>query len=1040
MLNALVRFSIRRPWVILVFAVVTFFYGLYSAHIAKLDVFPEFAPAQVVIQTEAPGFSAELVESLVTRPIEAALQGAVGIESMRSQSIPGLSIVTVVFHEGSNLYQNRQWVSEKLSTLGQQLPMGVSSPNMTPLTSSASSVIGFGITSSTRSLMDLRDLAEFVVRPHILGAEGVADVNVFGGKVRQWQVQFDPQALLRHGVTVEEVMEATRQASGLRPGGYVEGLNQRVIVTSEGQAEQVNDLALTPLTRRQGQVLRLKDVAQVVEGAAPSISAASINATAGVFLMVQGQLGANTYETTLRVEERLNQLEPMLKREGVQLHRQLFRPANFIETALQNIQRDIWLGSAMVVAVLFLFLFNVRTALISAVAIPLSLLASMVVLVHQGVSLNIMVMGGLVIALGEVVDDAIIDVENIFRRLRENRQAGFPRADWRVVLSASLEVRHSVIYATFIVILVFIPMLFMSGVAGRMFEPLALAYIYALLASLLVALTVTPALCVLMLHRGIELRVEDPPVVGWLKARYRRWLQSIENAAKPVMVLTLGSILMGLAALPLFRVEFVPELREGHYIVHMTALPGTSEAESLRLGEKVIRAIQSVQGVSSVTQWVGRAQNAADTFGMHYSEIEVEVGPLPAKAQAQVLASIRTHLTTVEGKPGVHPFPGVTFAINTFLSERIEETVSGYASEFALEVFGQDLDLLDHDAKRLAQSISQIKGVEDVSVVSQPGTPQWQFRLDPVRLSQKGLRPVEVLDLIRVFYGGVEVGQVIEQGRIVPLVTIAQTQLRENLHAWRTLRLPMAGGGSFALSEVADVHESNGRSKILRKGGKRLQTITFNVSGRDIPTVVSEVQGVVQKVGLSPGHYVDLGGDAMAVSQARDELLINAGMATAAVLVLLFMAMGHWRNGLITCLNLPFALIGGVIAVMFTSGWLSIGSLVGFVTLFGITLRNSIMLVSHYRHLVEEGGMPWSVETVIQGASERLPSILMTAIVTGLGLLPLVLGSGEPGREIEGPMASIIVGGLLSSTVLNLLVLPALLWRFGRFSKPNPTN
>ena len=1035
MLTKLIRFSIRHPTLVLVLALVVLGYGIYATRIAKLDVFPEFAPPQVVIQTEAPGFSAELVESLVTRQIESAMFGTVGVANMRSQSIPGLSIVTVVFGDNSDAYRNRQLVSEKLTTLANHLPLGVAVPNITPLTSSASSVLGIGLTSDKRDLMDLYDIAQYTVKPHLLGATGVADVNLFGGKIRQWQVQFDTDALIRHSVTVDEVIEATRRASGLRPGGFVENRNQRVMVSADGQIESVEQLALAKLVMRSGQALRLRDVATITEGTAPSISAANVNGKPGVFLMVQGQLGANTYETTLRIEERLAQLEPMLKREGLTVHRNLFRPAGFIETSITNIQRDILLGSALVVAVLFLFLFNARAALISAIAIPLSLLASVIVLVHQGVSLNIMVLGGLVIALGEVVDDAIIDVENIFRRLRENRELGNPRTDWRVILNASLEVRSSVIFATFIVVLVFMPMLFLSGVAGRMFQPMALTYIYALLASLVVALTVTPALCYLMLHRGVSFRNGDPPLVHWLKQRYEKLLRGIEGSAKAVIFTSLMTVLLGMAALPLFRIEFVPELREGHYIVHMTALPGTSEAESLRLGEKVIKAIQTVEKVKSVTQWVGRAQNGADTFGMHYSEIEVEIGPLPASEQKAVLESIRHKLTSIEGKPGAAPFPGVSFSFNTFLAERIEETVSGYAAEFVVEIFGQDLDLLDRDANLLAQAIAAIPGAHDVTTQSQPGTPQLEFRLDPQKIAQKGLHATEVLDVIRTFYGGIEVAQVVQDGRVIPLVAIASPQQRSALHRIQQLRFPMSDGGWFALSDVADVRETNGRSKILRKDGKRVQTITCNISGRDMPSFVNDVKAAVAKTGLAPGNYVDIGGDAVALSQASNELLIHAALAMAGVMLLLYLALGSFRNLLITLLNLPFALIGGVLAVMLTSGWLSIGSLVGFVTLFGITLRNTIMLVSCYKQLVEVEGLTWELETAIQGASERLPSILMTAIVTALGLLPLVIGSGEPGREIEGPMASIIVGGLLTSTLLNLLVLPALLLRFGRFGK-----
>lgn len=1034
MLAALVRFSIRNPGAVLVLAVAVLLYGIYSARTARLDVFPEFSPPQVVIQTEAPGFSAELVESLVTRPVEVVLNGTVGVASLRSQSIPGLSVVTLIFDERSDVYRNRQLVGEKLAILANRLPVGVASPNITPLTSSASSTLGIGLSSKDRDLMDVYDLAQWTVRPHLLSAPGVADVNVFGGKVRQWQVQFEPDALIRHGVTLAELTEAVRRASALRPGGTVETQNQRIIVTSEGQLTRSADMARAVLTLRNGQVLRLADVARVVEAPAPSISAATINGTPGVFLMVQGQLGANTYATTQAVEARLEQLKPLLASEGLTVHTNLFRPANFIETSIGNVQLDILIGSALVIGVLFLFLFNARTAFVSATAIPLSLLASIIVLVEQGVSLNIMVLGGLVIALGEVVDDAIIDVENIFRRLRENRAAAAPQPVWKVVLEASLEVRSSVIYATFIVCTVFFPLLTMSGVAGRLFEPLGLAYIYALLASLLVALTVTPALCYLLLARGVALRSEDPPLIGWLRRRYTRWLRGIEGSARPVVLITVGAVMLGLASLALFRIEFVPELREGHYIVHMTAIPGTSEAESLRIGRKVTDAIGSVPGVQSVTQWVGRAQNGADTFGMHYSEIEVEIGPLSAGEQARILAGIRERLTTVPGRPGVAPFPGVSFGVNTFLAERIEETVSGYAAEFVVEVFGDDLDLLDRDAAGIARVLQGIDGARDVTIQSPPGTPQMVFQLDPARVAERGLLVVEVLDLLRTFYGGIEVGQVVERGRIIPLVAIAGVEHREALERASQLRFQSPDGGLYRLSDVADVRQANGRSKILHSGGKRVQTVTCNVQGRDVPGFLRDVrEAIARDVKLGAGNYVAIGGDAAAAERARNDLLAHAVLATVGVLLLLYLALGNGRNLLITLLNLPFALIGGVLAVVLSGGWLSIGSLVGFVTLFGITLRNSIMLVSHYQHLVQVEGHAWNVETALLGASERLPSILMTAIVTALGLMPLVVGSGEPGREIEGPMASIIVGGLVTSTILNLLILPTVLLRYGRF-------
>ncbi len=685
MISFVVRQSIRYPGVVVALALTVVVYGLYILSLANLDVFPEFSPSQVVIQTEAPGLSAELVERQVSQPIESVLAGASGVEHIRSQSIPGLSVVTVLFREGSSPYRNRQVVSERLASLANQLPHGVAQPAMTPLTSSASTVLGLGFTSSSRSLMEIRTLVDWTVRPHLLAVEGVAEVNVFGGEVRQWQVQVDPEKLMRYGLSVQEVVQAARRATGVLAAGFVRTDNQHLIVNVEAQPRSAEDLGRAVLMQKAGQVLRLSDVGKVTEAPAPSISAAAINGEPGVFLMVQDQLGANTRAVTLDLERALKELEPLLAQEKITLHARLFRPANFIETAVRNVQRDLLIGSALVVVVLFLFLFNTRTAFICTTAIPTSLLSAVLVLDYFGIGLNIMVLGGLVIALGEVVDDAIIDTENIFRRLRLNRAAPQPRPADEVVLDASVEVRSSVVYATFIVALVFVPLLTLSGVAGKLFAPLGLAYIFAILASLVVALTLTPALCYLLLaHAG--LKTQDPPAVAWLKPRYVAVLQRIERYPGRIVSAVFIFIAIGIAVLPLFAGEFIPPLREGHYVLHMTAVPGTAEAESLRIGSRVAKAIGSIEGVKSVAQWVGRAPNGADTFGTHYSEFEVEVGALGGKEQARVLREIRA---TLSGERG-GSFAGVTFAVNTFLTERIEETIAGFAAPLVINLYGSE--------------------------------------------------------------------------------------------------------------------------------------------------------------------------------------------------------------------------------------------------------------------------------------------------------------------------------------------------------------
>ncbi len=1035
-MSAIVRFAIRYYGVVIGLASLVVVYGIYSLTRSNLDVFPEFSPTQIIIQTESPGLSAELVEALVSQPIETSIAGSVGVASMHSQSIPGLSIVTVIFEESSDIYRDRQIVAERLSTLSNQIPRGIT-PNITPLTSSASTVLGFGITSKKRSLMELRTLVDWTITPHLLAIPGVADVNVFGGEVRQFQVQINPEKLKRYNLSITDVVNAAQKATGVSGAGFIQNNNQRIIVNTEGQTTNVQMLAKAVITHKNGQSISLGDIGQVVEGAAPSISSAAINQETGIYLSVQGQLGANTHAVTQAIEAAMQEIKPALKKEQVTLHEGLFRPANFIDTAIEGVRSDILIGSILVIAILFLFLFNIRTAFISATAIPLSLLTAIVVLGYFKIGLNIMVLGGLAIALGEVVDDAIIDTENIFRRLKENRLLTKSLPVYQVVFNASMEVRSSVVYATVIVALVFMPLLTLSGVAGKLFAPLGLAYISAIMASLLVALTLTPALCFVLLGEA-KLSNEDSPIIKWIKKVYVELLYAIEKHYKMMIGVSFMLITLGLGILPLFKSQFIPPLHEGHFIMHMTALPGTSEQQSLSLGKQVARKIGEINGVKSVAQWVGRAPNAADTFGTHYSEFEIEISPLSGQEQARILKEIRETLAGESNdknskKPG---FVGVNFAINTFLTERIEETISGYAASTVVNIYGNDLDALDRDAQQIASVVASIKGAQDVLVQSPPGTPQAVIRLRPDKLAQFGMQTTDVLDTIRAAFEGVPIAQIYIGSRVVGLSVVLGKTARDDVADLGEIPLLNPEGKPLLLKDIAFITQESGRAKILHAGAKRIQTVTANATNRDLASFNAELQKRIKSdVQLSAGNYIEFTGEAEANAQSREDLIVHSLLAIVAIFLMLYIAFGRLRNLLLTFANLPFALIGGVLAALFTGGWISLGSLVGFVTLFGITLRNSIMMVSHFQHLVDEEHCVWNLETCIRGATERLPSILMTALVTALGLLPLAIGSGQPGREIEGPMATIIVGGLITSTMLNLLILPTIMLHFGRFER-----
>jgi CzcA family heavy metal efflux pump len=1026
MLNAIVRSSIRFRGAVLALACALLGYGLYSLLNARYDVFPDFAPPEVAIQTEAPGLAPEQVELLVTQPIENAVNGVSGIESLRSRSIQGLSVISVVFGSGTNIYIDRQVVAERLSAVASILPTGVQPPLLTPLTSSTSTIMSVGFTAGKLSLMQLRTVADWTIRPVLLAVRGVAGVSIYGGEVRQIQFQFEPQQMVRYGVSVNDVIAAAQRSTGIRGAGFVEEANQRLVLQTFGQWLTPAEIARTVLFHRNGANVVLGDVARVVDAPAPPIGAASVLGQPGVIAVIESAYAANTLEVTQGVDHALANLGPALAAQGINVHPEIFRAADFIHTALHNVRNSLLIGAGLVVIILFLFLFNARTAAISCTAIPLSLLAAVVVLEKLGMSLNTMTLGGLSIAIGEVVDDAVIDVENIYRRLRENRAAGSPRSPFQVVFEASIEVRSAVVYATFAVILVFFPVLTLSGLAGRFFAPLGIAYIWAILASLLVALTVTPALGFLLLAHH-DLSPQEPPLVRWFKHGYRGLLLRVERAPRLVITAVCVLITLGLAAIFFLSGSFLPELREGNIIVHMTAVPGTSLEESLRLGGRVTQAVERGPYIVSVAQRAGRAELGTDVLGTNDSEIEVNI---QARTGAQVaLAQSYVRKTIAE-------FPGAIFTSNTFLTERIEETLSGFLAPVVVNVFGNDLDQLDAQAQRIARTLAGIPGATQIQIQSPPGMPQINVRLRQDDLTRWGFDPVEVLDVVRTAFGGEIVGQVYQGNRAFDVSVILTPGDRTSVSDIGKVPLRNPDGDYVTLAQLADISVAPGRYAILHQGGRRVQTITCDVEGVSTSSFTAEAQRRIARLSLSEGTYVEFAGTAAAEAQSRRDLLVHALLAGLGIVLLLSIVMGNWRNLLLVLANIPFALVGGVFVASATGGNLSLGSLVGFVTLFGITLRNSIMLISHYEHLVETEGMSWGREAALRGASERLAPILMTALVTGLGLLPLAIGSADPGREVEGPMAMIILGGLFTSTALNLLVLPTLALRYGRFERP----
>lgn len=1033
MLSLLVRFSIRFYGVVITLAVLLLCYGSYRFSTAGLDIFPEFSPKQVLIQTEAPGFSSEQVEILVTHKIESNLSGLIGLKTIRSESIQGLSIITAIFNENTDVYRNRQLVNERLVTISAQLPAGVAAPVPVPMSSSSATVLTLGLSSNSKSLMELRSLVDWTLVPRLLAVPGVADANVFGGEVQQLQVQINPQQLQRFDLAVEDVVNAAEQAGKIQGAGFVENSNQRFTLQISGQPSTPEQLQSIIVKRSHGQNITLGDVAHIAYAPEPPIGAAQIMGKPGIVLMVIGQYGANTLSVSKQVEQTLSEFNSLFKKQGINFYPHLFRPADYIETSVSNLSGHLLIGGLFVMIILYLFLFNFRTAFISAVAIPLSLMTAVIVLLESGINLNIMVLGGLAIALGEVVDDAIIDTENIFRRLRENQILAMPRAIASVVYDASMEVRSSVVYASFIVALVFVPLLTLGGVAGRLFSPLGFSYILAILMSLIVALTLTPALCYLLLGNTKSLisetsgEMQDPPLIRWLKPLYQRLLTFVSKHFILAMTFCIAACVAGLSAFFTLDSKFLPELREGHYIVHTTSIPGTSLTESLRIGTKLTEQFKKIPGVESVSQWAGRAERGADTYGSHYSEYEIRLKPASGTRQQQILQQLRAIL---------NKFPGVLYEANTFLTERVDETISGYTAPVVVNIYGNDLNVLDSKAQTIAAILNDMKGATDVQLRSPPATPVLDVVMNLESLNFWGLRPEQLINTLQTAYAGKIIGTHLKDNRLYDTAVTLKPELKQQPDAIGQLLIRSEDGTLIKLEQLAEIRHTEGRYNILHQGAQRKQTVTANVEKRDLDEFMQELkQRVMKEVAFSADSYPEFTGAAVEQAQARRDLILHSLLAGAGVLVFIYLAIGSLRNMSLTLVNLPFALVGGVAAVLLTGGTLSVGSVVGFVTLFGITVRNSIMMLSHYRYLIEVENKTWNLATAIQGAQERLPSILMTALVTALAMFPIAFNSDNPGREIMGPMAAIIIGGLASSTVLNLLLLPTLLLRYGKFSE-----
>ncbi len=1028
MLNRIILWSLRNRLVVIALGALLVVFGVRSALQAPLDVFPDFAPPQVVIQTEAPGLSVEEVEQLVTLPLETSLNGTSNLETIRSSSAIGLSVVTCVFAAGTDIYLARQLVSEKLQLARARLPQNSGQPQMMPISPPVGIILKIALTAKQTSQMDLRSFADWTMRPRLLAVPGVAQVTIFGGEVKQYQVVVDPAKLKDYGVRLDQVMNAARRANQNAGAGFLDTAGQTMVIQGEGRVRSLADLENAVVAVKNDLPVKIAQVAKAQFGAEYKVGdSSSGGGQPCVFLIVTKQPQANTLTATRDVEAALAELKRALPAD-VLMDTGMFRQASFIENAITNINWAMLQGGALVVLVLLAFLFSWRTGLISLTAIPLSLLTAIITLQWFGGTINTMTLGGLALAIGEVVDDAIIDVENVWRRLRENRLKENPDSALSVIYHASSEVRTSVVYATVIVALVFLPIFSLSGLAGRIFAPLGVAYIIAILASLVVALTVTPALCYFLLPRAANAasaNADETAFVRWLKRHYARLLKPALDHPRNVIIISVLLLVVALGGAAFLSGEFLPEFNEGNLIIHMAGVPGTSLAESLRVGAIAQQRIAQIPEVVKVAQRAGRAELGEDTFGPYFSELDVSLKE-SHRSREEIVEDVRRKLEDIAG---------FSFGIKQFISERVEEVLSGTTATIVVKLFGPDLNVLREHAAEIEGAMKDAPGVADLAVEQQTGVPKTLVRFNREAMAQYGLNSADLADAVQAAFYGIKVSEVFERQKSFAIWVRYDPRSATDLNTMRETLVDTPAGAKVPLGALAEIQVVKAPNTINRENAQRRIVISCNVEGaRSLTSVVADIQRRInERVKLPEGYYIAYGGQYEAQSVALRQILLLSVAAIIGIFLLLFLAFRSTKQALLVMANLPLALIGGIAAVLIASeGETSVASLVGFVTLFGIATRNGVMLVTHYHHLMAEEGMKFGRDLVARGAMERLSPIMMTALTAGLGLLPLALSAGKPGRELEQPMAVVIVGGLISSTLLNMIVLPALYLKFGR--------
>ncbi len=1015
-MNALIAWSVTYRGLVAALSALALALGLWAASRASLDVFPEFVPPVVTIQTEAPGLSPEQVEQIITRPIETAVNGAPGLASLRSESIAGLSVVTLSFDDSADPHLVRQGVSEQISAIASTLPAGVAAPKLSPLTSSTMDVLKVGLTSDRLGPFELRQLANWEIRPRLLSVPGIARVTAFGGAVAQIQIQPDVNRLTALGLSLSDVATAARSALSLRGAGFIDTASQRIAITVPAPAPNPRDIAQTVVTRVNGVPVYLSTVATVTLAPELRVGDAIIQGKPGVLLTVSGQYGANTLAATKGLEAALAEITPGLQAQGVRVYPAMHRPATFVERALGNLEHALLLGCGLILLVLLAFLRSGRAALISFISIPLSIFAAIAVLDAMGQSLNTMTLGGFAVALGVLVDDAIIDIENILRRLRLNAAGSAPLPRLEVIKSASMEIRSSMIFGTLVILLVFLPVVFLGGVQGRFVSPLAISFGLAVLASLAVAMTVTPALCALLLDDA-----HDHAEPGWIvsmKHLHTRVLDFVARYFRWSIAILVAATLACVSILPQLAGEFMPQFREGHFVVHVTSTSaGLSLDEMAALGRRISRDLLRLPFIATVGQQIGRAEAGEDTWGPNRSEFHVELKADSKTDEAAAQNKIRAVLAG---------YPGISSEVLTFLGDRIGESISGETAQAVISVSGNSLDAIELTARAIGSKIEKVPGLVDLRVPQSEGAPVIALKLNPARLAAFGINSQDVLDTVQIAFAGVNVGTTYSGARTTEVVVILPPQVRNKLSALSAMTIGTAQT-RVPLSQVASITLADSRASITHEAGLRRVNVTFNAGNRPLADVMRDAKAAIARgVPLPRDVYLSYGGAAAAEQASQCRLIILSALSFLLIVATLTLAFRRARLSTLVLVNVPFCLIGSIIAILLGGIGLTLGSLVGLVTVFGVGARNSIMLLSHVEHLIDVDGAPPTLATCQQAARERLVPVLMTALMAALGLVPLALGQGQAGYEIEAPMAITVLGGLVTATLLNLTVMPIL--------------